>query len=192
MGQAALRQRHRRRRRLAGTALVWAGAVAFGTAYGSGALDRWLPASGLPTIFRPPADHTPTVDGHGPADAAATADGPGIRASFGRCKWGGGQFCVVDGDTIYLGGSKVRIADIDAPETHDYGCPSELALGNRATDRLGALLNSGRVTLRPIDRDRDVYGRLLRRVEVDGRDVGDTLVSEGLARPYAGGRKPWC
>jgi endonuclease YncB( thermonuclease family) len=48
------------------------------------------------------------------------------------------------------------------------------------------------VTTTGIDRDRDVYGRLLRNVSVNGRDVGATLISEGVARAYAGGRRPWC
>jgi endonuclease YncB( thermonuclease family) len=43
-----------------------------------------------------------------------------------------------------------------------------------------------------IDRDRDVYGRLLRKVSVNGQDVGDAMISAGVARAYAGGRKPWC
>jgi len=114
------------------------------------------------------------------------------RASFGACKWGGGTNCVVDGDTLWLDGTKIRVADIDAPETHDYRCPEELALGTRAAERLRELVNSGPVELEPIDRDEDRYGRKLRVVKVGGTSVGDTLVSEGLARPYAGGRRPWC
>jgi endonuclease YncB( thermonuclease family) len=116
----------------------------------------------------------------------------GVRAGFGYCKWGGGVNCVVDGDTFYIGGAKVRIAGIDAPETHDYRCRSELELGERAARDLQALLNSGAVTMTPIDRDRDVYGRLLRNVSVDGRDVGEALIADGVARAYAGGRRPWC
>jgi endonuclease YncB( thermonuclease family) len=50
----------------------------------------------------------------------------------------------------------------------------------------------GAVTMTSIDRDRDVYGRLLRNVSVNGRDVGATLISAGVARAYAGGRRPWC
>jgi endonuclease YncB( thermonuclease family) len=115
-----------------------------------------------------------------------------IHASFSYCKWSGGTNCVVDGDTFYIGGQKVRIADIDAPETHDYRCRSELELGERAARDLQALLNSGAVTMTTIDRDRDVYGRLLRNVRVNGRDVGDALISAGVARAYAGGRRPWC
>jgi endonuclease YncB( thermonuclease family) len=128
-----------------------------------------------------------------PRGAAARSDeAAGVRVAFGYCKWGGGLNCVVDGDTIYLNGAKIRIAGIDAPETHDYRCGSELALGERAARRLQDLLNSGPVTLSSIDRDRDVYGRLLRNVAVNGQDVGDALISEDLARRYAGGRRPWC
>jgi endonuclease YncB( thermonuclease family) len=115
-----------------------------------------------------------------------------VRAAFSYCKWGGGTNCVVDGDTFWIGGQKVRIAGIDAPETHDYHCRSELELGERAARDLQALLNSGAVTMTPIDRNRDVYGRLLRNVSVNGRDVGETLIADGVARAYAGGRRPWC
>jgi len=111
---------------------------------------------------------------------------------FSYCKWGGGTNCVVDGDTFYVNGDKVRIAGIDAPETHDYGCASELQLGEQAASQLQALLNSGAVTMTSIDRDRDAYGRLLRNVSVNGQDVGDALISAGVARAYAGGRRPWC
>jgi micrococcal nuclease len=122
---------------------------------------------------------------------AAEASAP-VTASFSYCKWGGGTNCVVDGDTFWIGGAKVRIADIDAPETHDYRCASELALGDRATEQLHALLNSGAVTMTRIDRDRDVYGRLLRNVAVNGADVGEAMVGAGVAREWEGRRRPWC
>lgn len=105
---------------------------------------------------------------------------------------GGGYNCVVDGDTIWLRGVKIRIADIDAPETHDPRCSNEKQLGDRATLRLRQLLNSGIVTLETVDRDRDRYGRELRIVDVNGRSVGDALVAEGLARKWDGARHPWC
>ncbi len=54
-----------------------------------------------------------------------------------------------------------------------------------------AFIKSG-VTMTSIDRDRDVYGRLLRNVSVNGRDVGEALISDGVARAYAGGRRSWC
>ncbi|MBJ7439824.1 MAG: thermonuclease family protein [Sphingopyxis sp.] len=116
----------------------------------------------------------------------------GERVSFSFCHVGGGQNCVVDGDTIWLHGEKIRIADIDTPETHDYQCPGEKALGDRATVRLRDLLQAGSVSLGSIDRDEDQYGRKLRIVMVDGESVGEALVDEGLARWYEGGRRPWC
>jgi hypothetical protein len=55
---------------------------------------------------------------------------------FTLCSRGNRMQCVVDGDTIYYGGMKIRLEDIDAPETYQHKCDSELALGNRATNRL--------------------------------------------------------
>lgn len=119
---------------------------------------------------------------------------PGIAARhFGKCHSGGGQNCVVDGDTFWMDGEKIRIADIDTPETHPSRCAEEERLGNAATDRLQALLNAGAFELSPIDRDTDRYGRKLRIVERNGVSLGGVLVSEGLARPYGGGpRAGWC
>jgi endonuclease YncB( thermonuclease family) len=108
------------------------------------------------------------------------------------CFIGGGYNCVVDGDTIWLRGEKIRVADIDAPETHDPRCQSEKELGDRAAHRLRELLNSGTISLQSIDRDHDTYGRKLRIVVVNGESAGATLVKEGLARWYTGARRPWC
>lgn len=55
---------------------------------------------------------------------------PAARASFGYCYRGGGTDCVVDGDTFYIGGEKVRIPGIDAPETHPPRCAYEAKLGD--------------------------------------------------------------
>jgi endonuclease YncB( thermonuclease family) len=125
--------------------------------------------------------------------AAATVRQPSATfAGFGFCHTGGGTNCVVDGDTIRLAGEKIRVADIDAPETHDPRCAAEQQLGNQATRRLQQLLNGGSVSLQATDRDEDRYGRKLRIVLVDGRSVGEMLVGEGLARSYGNGRRPWC
>lgn len=128
-----------------------------------------------------------------PALVLAAPTPQGLKAQFAQCPRGGGTNCVVDGDTFWMDGEKIRIADIDTPETHPSRCAEEARLGTAATDRLQALLNAGAFELTPIRRDTDRYGRKLRIVERDGRSIGDVLVSEGLARPYAGGpRASWC
>ena len=101
--------------------------------------------------------------------------------------------CVVDGDTFWLDGVKIRIADIDTPEISEPRCDYEYQLGMRATHRLVELLNGGPFELRTIgSRDEDQYGRKLRVVTRGGRSLGDQLVSEGLARTWTGRREPWC
>lgn len=116
-----------------------------------------------------------------------------MARTFTKCHTGGGTNCVVDGDTFWMDGEKIRIADIDTPETHPSRCAEEARLGNAATDRLQALLNAGTFELTSIDRDTDRYGRKLRIVERNGQSLGGVLVSEGLARPYGGGpRAGWC
>jgi endonuclease YncB( thermonuclease family) len=99
---------------------------------------------------------------------------------------------VIDGDTIRYGGIKIRLADIDAPEVFSPRCPSEATRGKRATRRLLALMNVGPFQLVAGDRDEDRYGRKLRTIERGGRSLGDTLVAEGLARPWYGARRSWC
>jgi micrococcal nuclease len=103
------------------------------------------------------------------------------------------RLCVIDGDTFFFAGEKIRIADIDAPETGGAQCANEAELGARATSRLQELLNEGPFELRGYQsRDTDRYGRKLRVVVRDGRSIGDTLVAEGLARRWSGRRLPWC
>jgi len=115
-----------------------------------------------------------------------------LAAAFALCPHGPRTTCVVDGDTFWLDGEKVRIADINAPETHGAQCPEERALGDTATRRLIVLLNAGPFDLAPYPRDRDRYGRLLRIVVRQGRSVGAELVAEGLAEPWRGRRRNWC
>jgi len=112
---------------------------------------------------------------------------------FALCSRGNEQACVIDGDTIRYNGMTIRLEDIDAPETYEPRCPSELALGERATNRLIELINAGafEVVYRG-GHDEDRYGRKLRVIERDGRSLGDVLVAEGLARRWDGARRSWC
>ncbi|MGJ7040917.1 endonuclease YncB(thermonuclease family) [Shinella sp. BE166] len=101
--------------------------------------------------------------------------------------------CVVDGDTLWHEGTKIRVADIDAPEVGEPKCSSEAALGAKATRRMLQLVNAGPFEFQAwLGRDEDKYGRKLRVLVRDGRSLGDVLVSEGLARTWSGRREPWC
>ncbi len=112
--------------------------------------------------------------------------------TFNMCGTGDRYNCVIDGDTFYYQGVRIRIADIDTPETHEPRCAYEADLGDQATHRLRELLNEGPFTLASAERDEDRYGRKLRIVTRNGWSLGETLVSEGLARRWTGRRLPWC
>ena len=115
-----------------------------------------------------------------------------LAAALALCASGPRTTCVVDGDTFWLNGEKVRIADINAPETHQAACAEERALGKRAARRLAELLGTGGWSLTIEGRAVDRYGRALRVVRRDGRSLGETLIAEGLAEPWRGKRSDWC
>jgi endonuclease YncB( thermonuclease family) len=115
------------------------------------------------------------------------------RASFAACHGAHRVTCIVDGDTIWYRGEKIRIADINAPELGHPACPYEAQLAQAATDRLTVLLNAGGFSLAPWPgRRTDRYGRSLYVIERNGRSIGMELVSEGLAERWKGYRGNWC
>jgi endonuclease YncB( thermonuclease family) len=126
--------------------------------------------------------------------AALSAPAETERALFPRCSGPVRVTCVVDGDTIWYRGTKIRIADIDTPEISQPGCPQERALGERASERLRELLNAGSfgLDLPPDGRSEDRYGRALRVVTRNGESLGEVLVREGLAARWGGGKPRWC
>jgi micrococcal nuclease len=100
---------------------------------------------------------------------------------------------VVDGDTIWYRGEKIRLADLDTPEIYSPKCTYELELGRKAKQRLLELVNAGPFEIGPTGGpDEDHYGRKLRVLTRDGRSLSDTLITEGLARRWDGARRPWC
>jgi len=117
----------------------------------------------------------------------------GQMTQFRKCVSRSRTNCVVDGDTIWIAGEKIRIADIDTPEISEPKCRPELALGHKATARLTELINAAPFELQAWPgRDEDRYGRKLRVLVRDGYSLGDMLVVEGLARTWSGRPEPWC
>lgn len=133
------------------------------------------------------AEHTPQA-----LTPAKAAPHDVLRARFALCRHKRVS-CVVDGDTIWFQGEKIRVADINAPEVSEPQCDAEQELGEKASDRLVLLLNAGPFSLvPPADRDADVYGRKLRVISRGGQSLGAVLVSEGLAEAWTGHRRDWC
>ncbi|WP_137699932.1 thermonuclease family protein [Marimonas lutisalis] len=102
---------------------------------------------------------------------------------------------VSDGDTVALscGGREVtaRVQGLDTPETRDARCTAERKAGDAATERLREMLREGAIEIRR--RGSDKYGRWLIRVRIEGQDVAERLIGEGLAVPYRGGQRiDWC
>lgn len=150
------------------------------SAYGPAPLPAsWVESARSAAILRAQERAPPSaVESERPASGSGTRWASGVR--------------IVDGDTFWAGGAKVRIADIDTPEQRAR-CPREAALAARATARLGQLLAAGPFEMEPVgSQDEDRYGRKLRVVTRGGRSLGDQLVAEGLARTWTGRREPWC
>ncbi len=98
----------------------------------------------------------------------------------------------IDGGSFLYRGNRIRLTDIDTPAVAGQ-CPHETSLGRRAARRLDALLGAGPFQLEEGGgRDRDPQGRKLRIATRDGHSLGDTMVAEGLARPWTGRPLPWC
>jgi endonuclease YncB( thermonuclease family) len=93
-----------------------------------------------------------------------------------------GHASVVDGDTLRLGGKRVRLLGIDAPEL-DQPCSgadgTPWPCGEAARDKMLELVGGGAVTCAPQGHDR--YGRVLARCLGRATDLGDAMVTAGLA-----------
>ena len=91
-----------------------------------------------------------------------------------------GSARIVDGDTLALGSTRIRLADIDAPESaQTCGVASaSWPCGAHAEARLRELARAD-VTCQPEDRDR--WGRIVAVCLSEGIDLGAVMVRDGLA-----------
>ena len=96
-----------------------------------------------------------------------------------------GQASVIDGDTLEIHGTCIRLWGIDAPESSQlrrgedslpYRCCAE------AANALDAFIARRPVNCAPISLDR--YGRTVATCKVDGADLGEWLISH--QRPCIG------
>jgi len=102
--------------------------------------------------------------------------------------------CLVDGDTLWLQGENIRLQDFDTPEPQSQICggAAEVALAHQASARLLELLNNNEWTIVRFGYDSTRSKRRLATIKIGGRDVGDILIDEGLARRWPDGAEFWC
>jgi endonuclease YncB( thermonuclease family) len=103
-----------------------------------------------------------------------------------------GQATVIDGDTIRVGKTTIRLFGIDAPEA-DQRCDDAEGrpynCGLLAADVLMEEIGGAEVSCVTINIDR--YGRTVAVCQARGRDLGDAMVRRGYAVDvpfYSGGR----
>lgn len=119
-------------------------------------------------------------------------------------------FSVTDGDTVHVVGERAgtRLVGFNTPEKFSPQCEYERKLGERASSRLKELVRSPNLQLTKVPcacpansegTDACNHGRSCGVLKVDGRDVGQILIGEGLAVPFIceGNRcprtpRPWC
>jgi endonuclease YncB( thermonuclease family) len=117
---------------------------------------------------------------------------------------------VIDGDTIRVHHKRpdVRLVGFNAPETRRATCAAERNLGGNATRRLRELVRAGNLDFESVacscpagteGTSKCNYGRRCGTLKANGRDVGETLIAEGLAVSFKCGAtrcpatpRPWC
>ena len=96
-----------------------------------------------------------------------------------------GTVRVIDGDTVDVGGVRVRLHGIDAPEvgqicqTHagrDWDC------GTWVSREVRARYQGAQAVCEAVEKDR--FGRVVATCRVDGSDMGRRLVRDGMAVAY--------
>lgn len=125
----------------------------------------------------------------GPCLIALALAGAAAAQPLAACSNAPRLTCVVDGDTVWIAGEKIRLAGIDAPEVEGE-CAAERRGAARAAQRLAELLGDGPYIVERTGVDR--YGRSLAAITVGGSDIGAVMVAEGFARPWSGHRGGWC
>ena len=95
--------------------------------------------------------------------------------------------CVLDGNTFWYGGEFMRLQAVNPPAPQ-VACVASTA--DAARDRLMKLLNTGEIFV--FRYGTDAEGHTLTQVLVEGREVGQTLIAEGLAQPSSASTGAFC
>ena len=93
-----------------------------------------------------------------------------------------GQASIIDGDTLEIHGTRIRLWGIDAPESSQLcrGADSnQYRCGAQAANDLDAFIARRPVDCSPVSLDQ--YGRTVAVCSIDGVDLAEWLVRNGLA-----------
>ena len=95
-----------------------------------------------------------------------------------------GRARVIDGDTLDVGGVRVRLHGIDAPESEQRcrAAGERWSCGREATHALAGLIGGKSIACE--ERDRDRYGRVVAVCSIAGIDLNGWMVGEGWAFAY--------
>jgi endonuclease YncB( thermonuclease family) len=93
-----------------------------------------------------------------------------------------GQASIIDGDTLEVHGTRIRLWGIDAPESSQL-CRNDESLlyrcGAKAANELDTFIARRPVECSPVSLDQ--YGRTVAVCSIDGVDLAEWLVRNGLA-----------
>src|SRR5712664_979521 len=93
-----------------------------------------------------------------------------------------GRASIIDGDTLEMHGERIRLWGIDAPESSQL-CRGDDSLqyrcGAKAANELDAFIARRPVDCSPVNLDQ--YGRTVAVCSIDGVDLAEWLVRNGLA-----------
>jgi endonuclease YncB( thermonuclease family) len=135
---------------------------------------------------------------------AAQGRAANSHAVLQRDVFDGDELHIIDGDTFGIGCDargkncveKIRLKDVDTPETYDPKCRPEYEAGLRAKARFASLLR-GKIRIERLGPD--PHDRTLAKVYVVGGEVGEIMIREGVALSWRpGGRAKaeriahWC
>lgn len=95
-----------------------------------------------------------------------------------------GHVRVIDGDSLMLGGTNVRLQGIDAPELAQSCTRNDMTFpcGQQALAELSKLINGHVVSCESLGQDR--YGRTLARCKAGAKELNSAMVETGWAVAY--------
>ena len=104
---------------------------------------------------------------------------------------------VIDGDTIEVcnlnGTERIRIANLDAPESYRPSCAKEKLAGIQAKQAAIQFFMRPSVDLDIQRRSTDRYGRSIADVSVNGKDFRQHMIAEGHGVQWQFNEKhDWC